>query len=354
LTAFLRDSYEGIKAREVPPIDFMRWTFPMFRIFGIPVRMHWFLLIIILGRIVQGWSQAGVWGLEWMTITMVILLISILFHELAHCWMGIRLGGHAESIMLWPLGGLATIDHTGRPAEQIKISGIGPISSFVLGGICAGILLATGAPWSWSYLNPWDNWWPRELAAGVGETMFYVRGFLLHAVRLNLLLGLFNLVIPAYPLDGGQVVFSFLALRYDRVRAAQLLSTISMPIGIALGVWGIAQEEFNLILIGAWILIEAFRLRVLVRTGELEQHPAFGGGGREFEYMPDRPKKKGWFARWRENRARKAMAREAERDDAMKAKVDAVLDKVSREGIGSLSAAEKKILDDASRRGRGG
>jgi hypothetical protein len=48
------------------------------------------------------------------------------------------------------------------------------------------------------------------------------------------------------------------------------------------------------------------------------------------------------------------MAREAERDQAERAKVDAVLDKVTREGIGSLSAAEKKILDDASRRGRGG
>ncbi len=338
----------------MPPIDFMRWAFPLFRIFGIPVRMHWFLLIIIVGRIVQEWTRGGAWGLEWMTITMVILLISILFHELAHCWMGIRLGGHAESILLWPLGGLASIDHTGRPAEQIKISGIGPLSSFLLGGICLGILLSTGAPWSWAYLNPWDQWWPHDkLQAGVGmTTMYYVRGFLLHAVKLNLLLGVFNLVIPAYPLDGGQVLFSFLSLRYDRVRAATILSSISMPIGIVMGVWGIAQEEFNLILIGAWILIEAFQLRYLVRIGGLEHHPAFGRGGREFDYMPDRPKKKGWFARWRENRARKAMAREAEQDAALRAKVDAVLDKVTREGIGSLSPAEKKILDDASRRGR--
>ena len=45
------------------PIDFMRWTFPMFRIFGIPVRMHWFLLIIILGRIVQGIGIGGEWAI---------------------------------------------------------------------------------------------------------------------------------------------------------------------------------------------------------------------------------------------------------------------------------------------------
>jgi stage IV sporulation protein FB len=330
----------------------MRWTFPLFRIFGIPVRMHWLLVIMIAGRILQGWSKWGSWGLEWMTVTMVILLISILFHELAHCWMGIRLGGHAERILLWPLGGLATIDHTGRPAEQIKISGIGPLSSFLLGGICAGILLLLRAPWSWQYLNPWDNWWPEQLSFGVGEFQSHVRGFLLHAVKLNLMLGLFNLVIPAYPLDGGQVLFSFLALRYDRIRAAQVLSSISLPIGLAMGIWGIAQEELNLILIGGWILIEAFQLRYLIKIGELEQHPAFGNAAPEYDYMPERPKKKGWFARWRENRARKAAVRETERVDDDRAKVDAILEKVSREGIGSLSSAEKKILDDASRRRR--
>ncbi|MBI3857891.1 MAG: hypothetical protein HY293_19610 [Planctomycetes bacterium] len=328
----------------------MRWTFPMFRIFGIPVRMHWLLAIMVAGRILQGWSQGGAWGLEWMTVTMVILMISILFHELAHCWMGIRLGGHAERILLWPLGGLATIDHTGRPAEQLKISGIGPISSFVLGGLCAVALLALRAPWSWNYLNPWTEWWPRELAAGVSEFQYHVRGFLLHSVKLNLLLGLFNLLIPAYPLDGGQVLFSFLTLRYDRVRAAHALAAISMPIGLAMGIWGIAQEELNLILIGAWILIEAFQLRYLIRIGELDQHPAFGDRAPEFDYMPDPPRKKGWWARWREGRARKARVRESERADEARSKVDAILDKVSRQGIGSLSAAEKKILDDASRR----
>ena len=331
----------------------MRWTFPLFRIFGIPVRMHWLLAIMIAGRILHGWTTSGLWGLEWVTVTMVILMISILFHELAHCWMGIRLGGHAERILLWPLGGLASIDHTGRPAEQLKISGIGPISSFVLGGICVGILFATGAPWSWSHLNPWDSWWPMELGYGVSPFLYHVRGFLVHAIRLNMLLGLFNLCIPAYPVDGGQVLFSFLCLKYDRYRAAQILSAISMPIGLAMGVWGIAQEEFNLILIGGWILIEAFQLRYLIRIGELDSHPAFGNQGREFDYMPERPKKKGWFARWKENRARKAAARESERENAARAKVDEILDKVSREGIGSLSAAEKKILDDASRRGRG-
>ena len=89
--------------------------------------------------------------------------------------------------------------------------------------------------------------------------------------------------------------------------------------------------------------------------GEIDAHPMFAGHP-EFDYMPgreDRPRKKGWFARWRENRARKAVARESAQAVVEREKVDAILEKVSREGIGSLSATEKKILDDASRRGRG-
>jgi len=77
-------------------------------------------------------------------------------------------------------------------------------------------------------------------------------------------------------------------------------------------------------------------------------------GAPEFDYSPGRPRKKGFFARWREKRARAAIARDQERDRVSRDRVDEVLDKVSREGIGSLTPEERRILDEASRRGRGG
>jgi Zn-dependent protease len=326
----------------------MNWTFPIGRLFGIPIRMHWLLAILMAGRIVGSWSEFGLWGLQWMTATMAILMFSILFHELAHCWMGIRLGGHAEKILLWPLGGLAYVGHTGPPADQIKISGVGPLSSFVLGGLCAGALVATGASWTWRWLDPWAPWWPYGLTTA--------QGFLLHAVKLNFMLGMFNLLIPAYPLDGGQMLHSFLLARYGAHRAAVSASSIAIPVGIAMAVWGVAREEFNLILIGVWIMLEAFQLRYLAKIGELESHPAFGNAPPEYAYMPgpeDRPRRPGWFARWRQRRAAARLRREAVADAALRERVDAVLDKVSREGIGRLSAEERRILDQASRRTRG-
>jgi Zn-dependent protease len=306
--------------------------------------MHWFMVLMIGILLLQaapgGWIAVG-----FMSAGLVILMISILFHEFGHCWMAIRQRGHAEKILLWPLGGLSYVDYEHGPMQQIKVSGIGPLSSFALSGIFLGILVATGVRWSWALLLPYEGWTPPEYSI--------TQIFLLHGARLNLYLALFNLVVPAYPLDGGQVLFGLLTLKFGRIRAAQAMVLISVPVGAALALFGFSAGLIFLGLIGLQVIYEAFQLRYLIRIGELDAHPAFRGPSQEFQYMPDPPKKKGWFDRWKEGRARRAMTRESERQDELRAKVDAVLEKVSREGIGSLSAAEKKILDDASRRGRG-
>jgi Zn-dependent protease len=321
----------------------MSWTFPLFRIFGIRVRMHWLMAVMMAVYIVQG-SQDGTAGMVWMVGVMAILFVSILFHELAHCWMAIRLGGSADQIMIWPLGGLAFVSHSGSPTHEIKVSGIGPLSTFLLAGVALGILLLTGAPWQWVYLNPFEAWWFPNMSTA--------QSYLVAAARLNLILGLFNLCVPVYPLDGGKVLMAFFTLRYGRPRAAELIAIISIPVGLAMAVFGFAMREIFLGLIGVWVLYESFQIRKLARMGELHAHPMFGSGS-EFEYMPERPRKKGWFARWRERRARARTVREIEEADRERQEVDAILEKVSRQGIGSLTPAERKILDRASRRGRG-
>ena len=185
--------------------------------------MHMFMIILMAGLALRPVMREGWWGLEWIAVTTLILLVSILFHELAHCWMAIRLGGGAESILIWPLGGLATVHHGGSPQEQIKVSGIGPLSSFVLGLVCLATLLLSGAEWRWDYINPFGWWWWGDL------TTF--QNFILHAVLLNLYLGLFNLCIPAYPLDGGQILFAFLTIRSGRRRAAEITSVMAIVAG---------------------------------------------------------------------------------------------------------------------------
>src|SRR6478672_1259157 len=99
----------------------MNWSFPLVRIFGIEIRMHWFMVLMI--------------GIVLVAAGLVILILSILFHEFGHCWMAIRERGSAEKILLWPLGGLSYVHYEHGPMQTIKVSGIGPLSSFVLAGI---------------------------------------------------------------------------------------------------------------------------------------------------------------------------------------------------------------------------
>ncbi len=308
--------------------------------------MHWLMALMIGISVAQAAAAAGLVGVGMALCTTAILIVSILFHELGHCWMAIRHRGHADKILLWPLGGLSYVDYDRRPANQIRVSGIGPVSSLLLCAICLGALVATGIPWRWEFMLPYESWTPADM------TLLQI--FLMQAARLNLLLGLFNLLIPAYPLDGGQVLFGFLTLKFGRLRAAQAMVAISIPIGAALAIFGFAMGQIFLGFIGISVIYEAFQLRTLIRTGDLDAHPGMGGGsGPEFDSMPDRPKKKGWFARWKEKRARKALARDEERERESRTRVDEVLGKVSREGIGSLTSDEKRILDEASRRSRG-
>jgi Zn-dependent protease len=328
-------------------IDFLNFSFPMFRIFGIAVRIHWAMLLMYAIYFSQAATSDGWRGVGMMAVTQVILLVSILFHEFGHCWMAVRHRGHAEKILIWPLGGYSIVEYDRGPRQQLQVAGIGPVSSLLLSGICFGALAATGVALRWDHALPFEHWYP------IGFSL--TQTFLLHAARLNLLLAIFNLVVPAYPLDGGQVLFALLSLKFGRLRAAQTMAAISIPVGAAIAFAGLATVAPFLILIGIQVIYEGNQLRYFIRIGELDAHPGMGAAsGPEFEYMPDRPKKKGFFARWKDKRARAALDRDRDRDLADRARVDAVLEKVSREGIGSLTADERRILDEASRRSRGG
>jgi Zn-dependent protease len=316
------------------------------RLFGIRLRVHWLLPITIATYLIKDATRAGLWGLERTGITTLIYLASVLIHEFGHCFTAIRVGGGAEQILLWPLGGLSSVHHSSSPRVQIKVSGIGPLTNFLIAGAAvAGLLLAARVPWSWEYLSPFGDWWPYNWSN--------LQCFILHALKLNMVLGLFNL-IPAFPLDGGRMLVAGLTLRYGREHAAVVNSYVAIPIGLALTVGAFSLGDLLLGLIGIWVLFEAWQIRQLARMGRLEEHPAFADVA-EFEYMPDRekPRRKGWFGRWREKRAQKSREREAVKDEVLRSRVDEVLEKVSREGLGSLSADEKRILEEASRRSRG-
>lgn len=321
----------------------LNWTWPLFRIFGIRVSMHWMLALLTGIYLVQALSTGSGEVILVVAVACLVLAASVLFHELAHCWMAIRRGGSADEIVLGPLGGVSYVGHTGSTADEIAIAGVGPLSNFLLAGAAFGGFALTGAAWDWSLLNPFGGWLP------TGFTLAQV--MLLNAGWINLSLGLFNLLVPAYPLDGGRILYAFLTARHGRARGAEISAAISLPVGLAIAIWGFATWQILLAVIGVAVLFDALQLRRLAKMGELDAHPAFSGP--EFDPAPERTRKPGFFSRWRARRAEARRRREAGRLEEEQQRVDAVLEKVSRDGIGSLSSSERRILEEASKRRRG-
>ncbi|MDB1087584.1 site-2 protease family protein [Streptomyces sp. ACA25] len=229
----------------------MRATFMLGRIAGIKIGVHW-SVVVIFGLIWLGLA-AGRFPAAYPDraepvyaalglVTALVFFASLLAHELAHALVARRNGVGVEDIVLWLLGGAAKMkSEAPNPGAELRISGVGPLVSLVLGigfGMGAVLLNAVHGP-----------------------------GLALEAVvwlaAINILLALFN-TIPAAPLDGGRLLRAFLWWRTgDRLRATrgatlagQVFGWLLIALGLYLFLWGAAFGGLWLALIG-WFLIAA-------------------------------------------------------------------------------------------------
>ncbi|MCZ2524612.1 site-2 protease family protein [Streptomyces sp. HB2AG] len=229
----------------------MKATFTLGRIAGIKVGVHWSVVVILLllalglaeGRLPEahpGSSPLVYWGLA--VATSLVFLASLLAHEMAHSVVARRNGVEVEDIVLWLLGGASRIrSEAPSPGAELRIAGVGPLVSLVLGalfGLAAwilGLLSVTGP---------------------AVEAVVWLAG-------INILLALFNSV-PAAPLDGGRLLRAFLWWRTgDRLRATAGATAAGRAFGwllVILGLWlfvmGDAVGGVWMALIG-WFLVAA-------------------------------------------------------------------------------------------------
>ena len=99
---------------------------------------------------------------------------------------------------------------------------------------------------------------------------------------LNLCLFLFNLFIPAYPLDASRILVDLFALcKVEVNRAALITAGISVPIGMGLlayGFWAFAKGAANYsmtIFLAIFILYSTWGVFKAARAGNAARHPMF-------------------------------------------------------------------------------
>ena len=129
--------------------DPLSWSIPLFRAFGIQVRLHILYIVVALGFILREATRPGLPGESGLGGCMgrirfkmvVALFFIVLLHEFGHCFAAHREGGEANEILMGPLGGLAFCDvpHIAR-AHLVTVIG-GPLVNVMICFLFGMILL---------------------------------------------------------------------------------------------------------------------------------------------------------------------------------------------------------------------
>lgn len=196
---------------------------------GVKVRIHFLLLIMI-----------GAFAVCGQMIEVMIVLASVLFHEACHLLVARGLGYSIKTVELLPFGGVARIEGMyGGGAGELTVVLAGPLGS----GLLAIALYV------------------------IAEEQNTI---LLFMAEVNRMLALWNLV-PAYPLDGGRILYHFLSFGMKSNKAVRRTVRISQVVAVVLLFFAlyrlIVANEVLISMVLMAVMIQKFAREELSRYG---------------------------------------------------------------------------------------
>jgi Zn-dependent protease len=182
----------------------------LFNFRGIDVFLHWSWFLVALIEID---SRAGSYSsITWNVLEYLALFVIVLLHEFGHAFACRQVGGRANRIVLWPLGGVAYVQPPQRPGAMLWSIAAGPLVNVVLMPVFLALVMMSAV-------------------SGWRQSMPDAHTFLLTLTVVNGVLLAFNL-LPIYPLDGGQILRSLLWFWVGRARSLMVASMVGM-VGVA-------------------------------------------------------------------------------------------------------------------------
>lgn len=327
-----RDDSGGPPGDRSPLMWVLYGSVPLFRAFGIRVRMHASLVIFIILTLLFGLGAEHM-SLKNRLISMGGLFLIVLLHEFGHCFGARWVGGGADLIVMHPLGGLAFTRPPHRPMAHFLTTAAGPFVN-VLICLVAGIFLYFVLGWV-----PWNPMAIKRMPDAASWLSFWPYVWWIY--YMSQMLFLFNL-IPCFPLDGGRMVQELLWMKMGYYRSMKLSTEIGIVGAVIIGIWALGSGMTGLVVLAILGAITCFQMR--------KQLLAAGPGAFDDEryaaaYETFKPKKKSWMEKRREQ-----AAAQSQQDE--QAEIDRILDKVRDGGMQSLTRGEKKFLAQATEKQR--
>jgi len=238
----------------------MKTSIQLGKIIGIPIRLH-ISFLLILPLFAYAFATINMPSGEWMqshtfglintpigfgnigdsliryasgTLVTLILFSCVLLHELGHSYVAKKYGIGIKSITLIIFGGIASMEEIPPdPKIESKVAIAGP-----------SVSLAIGLSFYFVY-GILEFFALDIIRISVGILSFY-----------NFILCGFNL-LPAFPMDGGRLLRSWLAKRMAYVDATNKAVSIGKTFALIMGMFGLFYGGFWFILIAFFIYIGA-------------------------------------------------------------------------------------------------
>lgn len=232
-------------------------SFRLFRLAGINVFLHWSWFVIALIEVQHRRREYS--SLVWNALEYLALFAIVLLHEFGHALACRSVGGRAEQIVLWPLGGVAYVQPPQRPGAMLWSIAAGPLVNVVLFPVTLGLLM----------VSHWLNW-PVDLK----DTHLLLRSIAI----INFALLVFNL-LPIYPLDGGQILRSVLWFVLGRARSLMAASIVGFAgVGVLI-LLAVVVRDMWLGIVAAFILLNCWagmrQAWALTKLAKLPRHDGF-------------------------------------------------------------------------------
>ena len=226
----------------------------LFRFSGIDVFLHWSWFLVAAFEINGRATDYS--SLLWNGLEYVALFAIVLLHEFGHALACRRVGGSADHIVLWPLGGVAYVNPPPRPGATLWSIAAGPLVNVALLPVLSAlIILSRSSGWA--------------VAAPNAHTLLRAVWF------MNLVLLTFNL-LPIYPLDGGKILWSLLWFPLGRSRSLMVVTAIGALGAAALIVVAVGSQSLWLGIISLYMLMHCWAGLQQARILSRAERPAAG------------------------------------------------------------------------------
>lgn len=215
-----------------------------FRILGVPIRLHFTFVLLVIFLIAAG-AKGGQSAMN-NAIYILALFTSVLLHELGHVAVSKRYGINTTEIVLYPIGGVARLEKSPRPQQELWIALAGPAVNLLIAAALSAFLLPFGIGEAFATLqNPTDANLFARIAVG------------------NLVLAAFNM-IPAFPMDGGRVLRSLLSRWTTEEIATRRAAAAGRALAILIGVYALVAGQFFLLFIAIFVYLGATQETIAV------------------------------------------------------------------------------------------